>query len=75
MKEYISYTDYKRNVVQHEEVEDIERDDNWFRYIENDYDIVSDKIVDSVIDMYEDGFNPEDIKMYISDLLQIESYE
>ena len=33
------------------------------------------KIVDSVIDMYEDGFEIEDIKMYISDLLEIENYE
>ena len=37
--------------------------------------MVSDKIVDSVIDMYEDGFEIEDIKMYISDLLEIENYE
>jgi len=73
---HLGINDYKRNVVQYdEEVEDVEGDDNWFKYIENDYDMVSDKIVDSVIDMYEDGFKPEDIKMYISDLLEIESYE
>ena len=69
---HLGINDYKRNDI--EEVEEIKEDDSWFKYLENDYDIVSDKIVDSVIDMYEDGFNPEDIKMYISDLLEIESY-
>ena len=71
---HLGINDYKRNDIENE-LEDIKEDDNWFKYIENDYDMVSDKIVDSVIDMYEDGFEIEDIKMYISDLLEIENYE
>ncbi len=69
---HLGVADYLRK--DKEELEDIKDDDTWFKYIENDYDILSDKIVDSVIDMCEDGFDKEDIKMYISDLLEIESY-
>ena len=71
---HLGVADYLRKDKE-EELEDTKEDDSWIKYIENDYDIVSDKIVESVIDMYEDGFDKEDIKMYISDLLEIESYE
>ena len=70
---HLGINDYKRNDIQ--EIEDTKEDDTWFKYVENDYDIVSDKIVDSVIDMYEDGFDVEDIKMFVSDLLEIETYD
>ena len=70
---HLGVHDYKRD--DRDIIENIEDNkDTFFKYIENNYDIISDKIVDSVIDMYEDGFEPEDIKMYISDLLEIESY-
>jgi len=70
---HLGVADYLRK--DKEEIESKKNDDSsWFKYIENDYDLVSDKIVDSVIDMYNDGFDSEEIKMYISDLLEIESY-
>ena len=70
---HLGINDYLRK--DKEEIESKKIDDSsWFKYIENDYDLVSDKIVDSVIDMYNDGFDSEEIKMYISDLLEIESY-
>ena len=71
---HLGINDYERKDKENLN-ESIKDDSYWFKYVENDYDLLSDKIVDSVIEMYEDGFESEDIKMYVSDLLEIETYE
>ena len=71
---HLGINDYERKDKENLN-ENVKDDSYWFKYVENDYDLLSDKIVDSVIEMYEDGFESEDIKMYVSDLLEIETYE
>ena len=43
-------------------------------FYSDDNDERANKIVESVVDMYESGYSKDDIKLYISELLSLEDY-